>query len=106
MMRASLEAGKQDLKIGEESDLSTLGSIQKGSLNPFVLINDSENKIRVFVDKKVQEAKTVAFRPMQNDSVTEIAGSDFMKFLEKIGKTATILDYQHIKRGTWLQKYT
>ena len=68
-------------------------------MNPFALANDFENKIRLLVDKKVFDSKTVTFHPMQNDALIEITSDDFKKFLKEIKKDPMILDFAELKKG-------
>jgi len=54
--------------------------------------------VKLLFDKKLSEAKSLTFHPMQNDALTEISTEDFMKFLGAIGKAPTILDFEKLKK--------
>ncbi len=69
-------------------------------MNPFALANDKDNKVKLLVDKKLYEAKTVTFHPMQNDALTEISLDDFKKFAQSTGKVPTVVDFAELGKGT------
>ena len=69
-------------------------------LNPFSLVNDTEGKVKLIIDKRITEAKSVNFHPMQNDALIEISNKDFIKFIENIGKKAEILDFNDLKKDS------
>ncbi len=50
------------------------------------------------MDKRLYEAKSLTFHPMQNDALTEISTEDFKKFLAAIGKTANVVDFAQLKK--------
>lgn len=50
------------------------------------------------VDKRVFEAKTVTFHPMQNDALIEVSVEDLKKFLKAIGKTEVVVDFEQLKK--------
>jgi Ala-tRNA(Pro) deacylase len=68
-------------------------------VNPFALANDKDNKVKIIVDKKMYEAKSLSFHPMQNDALTEISSEDLKKFLKASGKTEIVLDFVQLKKG-------
>ena len=67
-------------------------------MNPFALANDKDGKVKLMVDKKMYDAKSLTFHPMKNDALTEIATEDFKKFITAIGKTAVVIDFQKLKK--------
>lgn len=105
-MRKWLGAGSRDLRFGDKAILKEkIGATEvyslvkaQGSVNPFALVNDKGNEIRLVVDKRVFEAKTVTFHPMQNDALIEISTDDFKKYLKAIGKTETVVDFEQLKK--------
>jgi len=61
-------------------------------------VNDKTNEVKLIVDKKVFEAKTIIFPPMQNNAHTEISIEDLKKFLKTIGKVETVVDFEQLKK--------
>ncbi len=61
-------------------------------------MNDAGNKVKLIVDKRVFEAKSLTFHPMQNDALTEISTEDFKKFLKAINKEAQTVDFAQLKK--------
>ena len=51
------------------------------------------------MDKKVFEAKSVTFHPMQNDALIEISSEDFKKYLKAIAKEPKVIDFVELKKG-------
>ena len=68
-------------------------------MNPFALVNDKDNKVNVFVDKRAFEATNLTFHPMENNASIEIATEDFKHFLNMIGKSPIIVDFLSLKKG-------
>jgi Ala-tRNA(Pro) deacylase len=70
---------------------------QKGAVNLYSIINDSEKKIEIIVDKRlVEEFEYVGFHPMVNTATTAIHGKNIVKIIELSGHTADILDFSTI----------
>lgn len=63
--------------------------MQKGFINPFSLINDKENKVKLIIDEKLMGFENWAFHPMDNSASLELHRDELLKkYLEKIGKPA------------------
>lgn len=71
------------LSFASSEDLERLLQVQPGSVTPFGLLFDKEQKIQVIVDEEVDPALTVGFHPFVNSTTLNIAYSDFMRFLER-----------------------
>ena len=66
----------------------TLGAALKvlpGSVTPFAVFNDLERKVRVILDKRMREARTVSAHPLVNTMTTTIAVTDLLKFFDHTG---------------------
>lgn len=55
--------------------------ITPGSVSPFGLINDKEKHVHLFLDKRLEESKSISFHPCINTASIIISYEDFMKFL-------------------------
>lgn len=85
-----LRQGK--LTFASNKRLKKYLNIEPGSVSPFGLINDLENHVHLFIDKKLNEFDRLAFHPNINTSSLVISKTDFLKFLEYTGNT-----YEFIK---------
>ena len=72
------------LKFANEQDLKTILNLTPGAVSPFGLINDSEHKTEIIVDKQVWESDFVSFHPNINTETLELSKQDFHKFLESL----------------------
>ncbi len=66
----------------------TLGAtlmVLPGSVTPFALFNDRDRKVRVILDNRMREAKTVSAHPLINTMTTTIAMADLLKLFAHSG---------------------
>lgn len=64
-----------------------------GSVSPFGLINNSDKKVIVLIDKDLSEAQELNFHPNINTATLTIKTSDLMKFLEFCGNEIRIMEF-------------
>ncbi len=79
------------LKFANEDDLKELLGLTPGAVSPFGLINDTEHKVEVLIDKAVWESEYVSFHPNVNTESLELKTGDFHKYLESIGNKYLII---------------
>lgn len=60
-------------------------SVEPGSVTPFGLIFDEENKIFVLLDSRLFDNELVSFHPLINSASTTIKSGDLIKFIEYCG---------------------
>ena len=58
-----------------------------GSVSAFGIINDAENHVHLFIDKKLEDAKCISFHPNVNTATFVISFASFIKFLESSGNS-------------------
>lgn len=63
-----------------------------GSVSPFGLINDSENHVHLFLDKNLQQHKSLSFHPNDNHATVVISNEVFMKYLELVGNSYEFIE--------------
>ncbi len=56
--------------------------IKPGSVSPFGIINDTEHHVRLFIDKNLENADSLAFHPNDNTATIVISKADFIRFLK------------------------
>lgn len=92
-----LKTGSGNLRGGAFEVAQDILAAQKGAFNLFGIVNDSEKKIELIVDKRlVDECAFVGFHPMVNCATTAIHSKDIHKIIELSGHKATILDFSTI----------
>lgn len=85
------------------ADLDTLKSMlgcEKGAVNVLSLINDSNNKVAVYVDDKIDQLASDALlcaHPMQNNATIEITKEVFYKVIELSGHKSTSVNFESLK---------
>ena len=77
---------------GEEFMLSLL-RIKPGSVSPMGLMNDTENKVRLIIDKDLMEDKEFGCHPCVNSATLKLGMQEFLdKFLPAVHHDYTIVD--------------
>ena len=66
--------------------------IRPGSVNPFTVINDPENKVMLYLDKVLMDADILNVHPMENDKTVGLTPAGLEKFLNDIGHQYSIID--------------
>ncbi|HTT98021.1 MAG TPA: prolyl-tRNA synthetase associated domain-containing protein [Rhizomicrobium sp.] len=69
--------------------IETLG-VPPGSVTPFSLINDKEQKVRVVLDAVMLEQEPLNYHPLRNDRTISISRDDLLKFIASCGHTPMI----------------
>lgn len=89
--------GNGNLRFGPEEQLLETLKITKGSVNPFGVFYDKENKVRLIIDKAL-ENKSVLVHPMHNKGTVKISTQDVIKFCEKCNHTPQIVDFNEVNK--------
>jgi len=71
--------------FGKTGDLIAFLGIAPGSVNPFTVMNDHNNRVTVVLDEELARGGTVNFHPMRNDRTTAISSHALIRFLEATG---------------------
>lgn len=58
--------------------------IPRGSVNPFVMMNESAKEVYLLLDAKFQRS-TMLFHPMTNEFTTSISSGELDAFLADVG---------------------
>ena len=72
--------------------LKELLGLTPGAVSSFGLINDTDNRVKVLVDREVWEAGIVSFHPNRNTASLELTGEMFRKFLEGRKNIRKVID--------------
>lgn len=69
------------LTMAKEEDLKELLKTHSGAVSIMELVNDRENMIKLFIDKRILENKYFRFHPNENKSTVRISMNDFKDIL-------------------------
>ena len=75
--------------------LKNILGVKPGSVTPFGLINDQNNEIKFFLDKKILYHKKVNFHPLVNTSTVSLDTKDFLLFMKKNNKLVNIFNFDN-----------
>ncbi len=79
-----LSIGARKLSFASEEDLAALLGLTRGSVTTFGALNDTEHRVRVFLDDGFR-GKMLWLHPLENTASVYLAASDLIRFLEDAG---------------------
>lgn len=85
--------GTKRLSFGKPDALLELLGVVPGSVTVFSVLNDTDNQVRLILDKALFAHDAVWFHPMRNTASTRVAPNDLIKFAEATGHAPTIIDF-------------
>ena len=85
--------GTKRLSFGKADALLELLGVVPGSVTVFSVLNDTECKVRLILDKALFTHDAVWFHPMRNTASTRIAPDDLIRFAEAAGHSPTVIDF-------------
>lgn len=88
--------GCKRLSFGKAEDLQTLLGVMPGSVTLFSVINDTDNKVSLILDKALLGHDIVNFHPLRNDATTAITSADMVRFADIANHPPLILDFAQI----------
>jgi Ala-tRNA(Pro) deacylase len=66
--------------------------VRPGSVTPFALVNDREQRVRLVLDRAMLQCDPLNYHPLENDRTTAIASADLLRFIAACGHKPIILD--------------
>lgn len=83
--------GSGRLSFAKAELLEEVLGVQAGSVTPFALINDTEHRVQLVLDARMEEFEYLNFHPLDNRATTNIARSDLMRFIKACGHEPRVL---------------
>ncbi len=80
--------GAARLSFGSADLLREVLGVERGSVTPFALINDTAHRVTAVLDTWMMRQPLVNFHPLRNDMTTTIRPDDFRRFLADTGHPA------------------
>ncbi len=87
----ALGAGR--FSFGSAGRLMTYLGVLPGAVTPFGVINDTEGKVQMVLDKALLECDPINAHPLVNDMTAALSPQDLVRFLEAAGHPPQILDF-------------
>lgn len=85
------QIGAAQLSFARAERLKDVLGIDPGSVTPFALINDSENRVRVVLDAEMMACETLNYHPLTNTASTTITPEGLMTFIRSCGHQPSVL---------------
>jgi len=85
--------GSSRLSFSRPELLREALGVEPGSVTPFALINDLQNRVEVVLDSRIAKAEAINCHPLENTATTTISSGDLMKFIESTGRVAKFIDF-------------
>ncbi|NNF79320.1 MAG: prolyl-tRNA synthetase associated domain-containing protein [Rhizobiales bacterium] len=83
--------GSGRLSFGKGELLAEVLGIEPGSVTPFALINDTEQKVQVVLDEAMMAHDVLNYHPLKNDATTSVSSQDLLKFVQSCGHEPQIV---------------
>lgn len=83
--------GEAALSFASPERLNRYLGLTPGSVSPFGIINDSEKRVVVIVDRDLLRHEALAFHPNVNTATLVIRTEDFRRFLDYCGNVVRIM---------------
>jgi len=93
------KVGSGNLRGADAGSLEKYLGCRQGTVNYFSIINDTEKKVKLMMDKKLLDAEWASFHPMDNSGSTCINKEGILKIKEVGGRDDTnweIMDFSAV----------
>jgi len=77
--------GSGHLSFGKPELLLDVLGVTPGSVTPFCLINDSEQRVNVILDSHMMAANLVNYHPLSNEMTTTLTPEELRSFIKHCG---------------------
>ena len=67
-----LGTSKNNIRNGEEDQMMELLGCRPGSVNLFAILNDTEEKVSLIMDKRIMDAERITVHPMDNTATCQV----------------------------------
>ncbi len=84
--------GSAHLSFGKPDILLEILGVEPGSVSPFTLLNDRDQRVRVVLDREMMAHKLMNFHPLENTATTQISPGDLLSFLTSCGHQPAIVE--------------
>lgn len=85
MKRFSEIVQTKRIKMASPDSLYEKMQLPPGVVSPFGLLNNTDNDIRVYIDKEIMSEQRMSFHPNTNEKTLFLKTNDLVKYLESLG---------------------
>ena len=82
------------LSFGSPDRLQEFLGVKPGSVSPLALVNDQNNKVIFYIDKKLLNEEILNFHPLVNHLTISLKISDFKSYLNSINRTLNEIEFE------------
>jgi Ala-tRNA(Pro) deacylase len=86
--------GSPRLSFGKPELLADVLGVTPGSVTPFALANDQEQRVQPLLDRAMLNYESLNYHPLTNEATTTIAAEDLVRFIEACGHEPRIIDLE------------
>lgn len=91
--------GAPRFSFGSPALMEEVLGVTPGSVTPFALINDPQQRVRVVLDAEMLRRDPLNYHPLVNTATTAIAAADLGRFIAASGHAAQVLELGAIDRA-------
>ena len=81
LKKLSKSIGLGNVSFAKEDFLIKLLGIKPGSVTPFALLNDAENKVSFYLEDKLHNSEFINFHPLTNTATITMKCNKFIEFM-------------------------
>jgi Ala-tRNA(Pro) deacylase len=85
------DLNEKKLRFCNKEELRAILGLEPGSVSILGLINDKEDKVKLFIDKEIWEANKVSCHPNDNTMSLVLSGQDYQKIAKKLKPSLTVI---------------
>ncbi len=85
--------GSGRLSFGRPELLREVLGVEAGSVTPFALINDREQRVSVLLDEAILACDPVNFHPLENTATTALSSAGLRAFIDSCGHRPRVLRF-------------
>ena len=92
-LRKKLEMG--NISFAKKEYLKEMLGVLPGAVTPFGLLNDTNEEIKFYLDKKLLLYDKINFHPLENTSTVSLITKDFIYFMKMNNKLVNIYNFDN-----------
>ena len=93
LLKKNLNLG--NISFAKANYLKEILHLNPGSVSPFGLLNDNNNKVSFFLDKKLTKYKIINFHPLENTATISINLNNFLNLMYEHKKLVKFINFDN-----------
>ncbi len=98
VQKLAKQIGAARLSFGKPELLRQVLGVEPGSVTPFALLNDRDQRVQVVLDKEMLDHEILNYHPLKNDGTTALTAADLQHFIRACGHRPVIVDFAEIEQ--------